>query len=166
MILEQDLTVIGAVQKTHGIMGEMTCSFDSDIDFETIDFVVLNVDGIFVPFFVDSYRGKKSGTMILKFEGINSEEEAKSFVGADIYLPCSLLDDEEQNLTYHYFVGFTVEDRILGTIGEIDDVDDATENVLFVVGDKLIPVVMDFIEDVDHSQKKLYTRLPEGLLEL
>ena len=54
----------------------------------------------------------------------------------------------------------------MGTIGEIDDVDDATENVLFVVGDKLIPVVMDFIEDVDHSQRILYTRLPEGLLEL
>ncbi len=166
MILEQDLTVIGAVQKTHGIMGEMTCSFDSDIDFETIDFVVLNVDGIFVPFFVDSYRGKKSGTMILKFEGINSEEDAKTFIGLDIYLPCSLLPDEEQNLTYSYFIGFTVEDKNLGIVGEIDDVDDATENVLFVLGDKLIPVVTDFIEEIDHDRKILYTHLPEGLLEL
>lgn len=166
MILEQELTVVGMILKPHGIMGEVTCSFSSEIDFENTEFFILCVDGIFVPFYVDSYRGKKSDTMILKFDGVNSEEEAKSFVGADIYLPCSFLDDEEQNLTYHYFVGFTVEDRILGTIGEIDDVDDATENVLFVVGDKLIPVVMDFIEDVDHSQKILYTRLPEGLLEL
>ena len=166
MIFEQDLTVVGAVQKTHGIMVEMTCSFDSDVDFETIDFVVLNVDGIFVPFFIDSYRGKKSGSMILKFEGIDSEEDAKNFIGLDIYLPCSLLPDEEQNLTYSYFIGFALEDKSLGFVGVIDDVDDTTENVLFVLGDKLIPVVTDFIEEIDHDRKILYTHLPEGLLEL
>lgn len=104
--------------------------------------------------------------MILKFEGINSEEDAKTFIGLDIYLPCSLLPDEEQNLTYSYFIGFTVEDKNLGIVGEIDDVDDATENVLFVLGDKLIPVVTDFIEEIDHDRKILYTHLPEGLLEL
>ena len=142
MIFEQDLTVVGAVHKTHGIMGEMTCSFDSDVDFETIDFVVLNVDGIFVPFFIDSYRGKKSGSMILKFEGIDSEEDAKNFIG------------------------FALEDKGLGFVGVIDDVDDTTENVLFVLGDKLIPVVTDFIEEIDHDRKILYTHLPDGLLEL
>lgn len=62
-------------------------------------------------------------------------------------------------------------DSRLGEIGSIEDVDDSTANVLFVVatddGETVyIPVVEEFINAVDDERKVVETTLPEGLVDL
>ena len=44
--------------------------------------------------------------------------------------------------------------------------DESTQNILFHVGDLLIPAVPSFISDIDHQARVITMSLPEGLLEL
>ena len=49
------------------------------------------------------------------------------------------------------------------------DIDDSTENVLFVVEDAeerevLIPIAEEFIDGIDHDGQRIYMNLPIGLL--
>jgi len=56
-------------------------------------------------------------------------------------------------------------------VGEIVDIDDATENVLFVVerGDGstiLVPAADDLVTDIDLDGKTISMLLPEGLTDM
>lgn len=51
------------------------------------------------------------------------------------------------------------------TIGRIEAVDETTINTLLELSDgTLIPAADEFIEDIDHEERKLMMRLPEGLV--
>lgn len=67
------------------------------------------------------------------------------------------------------FIGYTVFDENLSTIGVICEVDSSTINVLFVIvkddEEVLIPATTDFIVKIDDQHKQLYMKLPEGLLD-
>ena len=56
-------------------------------------------------------------------------------------------------------------------IGKIDDIDVSTDNALFIVispEDKkiLVPIVDEFITDIDMDKLSISVDLPEGLLDL
>ncbi len=57
------------------------------------------------------------------------------------------------------------------TVGEITDIDDSTENVLFVVATPssatvYLPVADEFITEIDTDRRILRMNLPEGILDL
>lgn len=172
MISFEEVFPIGQIQKTHGVAGEMACSFSSEIfSEENIDFVVLDIEGILVPFYISSFRpkGQKSGLLML--EGINSETEARQLSGKKLYIPKYHLDKvDSQEIDLSYFIGFEVQDGQAGRVGRINDVDETTPNSLFVVScgkeELLIPAGADYIRSVDHEQGILYVDLPEGLIDL
>jgi 16S rRNA processing protein RimM len=68
-------------------------------------------------------------------------------------------------------IGFTIiEDESGNAIGEIDDIDDSTDNVLFIVvtpNDVTIylPVADEFITAIDTDNHTVAMSLPEGILE-
>ena len=56
-------------------------------------------------------------------------------------------------------------------VGRIIDIDDSTENVLFIVElpDKShvqIPAVDDLVEELHENEQKIVMNLPEGLLNI
>lgn len=57
MIRQEDVYRIGRIGKPHGVGGELTFAFDDDV-FDRCDaeYLVLDIDGILVPFFMESYR--------------------------------------------------------------------------------------------------------------
>ncbi len=172
MIQKSEVFPIGQINKPHGVNGEMSFSFTSDIfDREDVPFFVFEIEGILVPFFVDEYRFNGSTTGLLKLDGVTSEEQARSFYGLTIYLPKTFLEkvtDEEIELDY--FAGFTLIDKEIGVLGIISEVDQTTENVLFVIpkpnDELLIPAGEEYIQKIDHDKKIIYVNLPEGLLDL
>ena len=91
--------------------------------------------------------------------------------GLTVYLPKTLLEKvEDAEIELDYFVGFDLIDKQAGLIGEIAEIDQTTENALFVVlrddEELLIPVGDDYIREIDHENKKICVELPEGLLDL
>lgn len=172
MITKNEIFPVGQINKPHGIGGEMSFSFSTDVfDSEEAPFFIVEIQGIFVPFYLEDYRFKTDSTGILKFDGIDNENEARDFSGLTIYLPKTYLDKtEDTEISLEYFIGFQVEENGQN-IGIIEGIDESTENVLFIVEDKngkeiLLPAIDEFITEIDHDNKTLHLDLPEGLLDL
>ncbi|WP_316929035.1 ribosome maturation factor RimM [Nitritalea halalkaliphila] len=77
---------------------------------------------------------------------------------------------EEDQYYYHDLVGFEVQDEQHGSIGTVDALYDLqTQNLLGVTyrgKEVLIPITDGILIRVDQRERKVYTRLPEGLLDL
>lgn len=78
MIREEEVYKIGKLGKTHGIKGELSFLFDDDVfDRVDADYLVLMVDGILVPFFLEEYRFRSDSNAIVKFEDIDTQDRAR-----------------------------------------------------------------------------------------
>ncbi len=162
MIREEEVFKIGQFAKPHGIKGELSLVTNSDVLEDAEDpYIVCEMDGILVPFFVEDFRYKTDTVVLVKLEDVNSEEDARMFVGKE---------DLVGDMTWDSFIGYTVTDVCKGYLGEITDVDETTINVLLRVDHKgeelLIPAVEELIPEADHEARSLTVSLPEGLIEL
>ena len=169
MIREDEVYKIGQLGKPHGVRGEITFSFTTDVwDRVDADYLVLLIDGILVPFFMEEYRFRGEHSALLKFVDIDRIEDVQELSGAEVFFPYELTpEDDEADYTWSHFEGFRVEDEEKGDLGEIVRVDDSTDNVLFELRDGcLIPAVEAFIRDIDHEQRVVRMALPDGLLDL
>lgn len=172
MIEREELIKIGRFNKPHGVKGELSFTFTDDV-FDRTDcpYIVCEIDGIFVPFFIEEYRFKSDTTALIKLEDVDNETEARPFSLLDVYFPKSYYDTEaEEEAPSDYFIGFTVVDSERGELGEIVAVDDTTENVLFEIDhdgrELLVPAVDEFVCEIDEENRRLYMNIPEGLLDL
>lgn len=167
MIKADDVYRIGRLGKAHGIKGEITMQVEDDIfDRTDADYLVLELDNIMVPFFIEEYYFKTDTTALIKFEGIDTLERAKEFANIDVYFPRDIkdnsIDSEEEALSYPMLVGFQVND-----IGKIAYIDHQTENIMFELEDgTLIPASEELIEDIDVPNKQIKMTIPEGLLDI
>ena len=176
MITEQQLIEVGFIAKLHGLKGEMQARItDSIIDeVEHCPYLVCELDGIYVPFFLESLRFRSSESALLKFEDIDSAEKAEPFCGLKLYFDRKCFTPEEQKQYDQKveedleFIGYQLIDKTLGPIGEIVDINDLTENVLFIVeheGEEvMIPAADDLILDIDDENETILMDLPQGLV--
>ena len=170
MIKEQEVYKIGVIGKAHGVKGELSIQIDDDV-FDRVDaeYLVLKLDGIFVPFFMEEYRFKSDSVALVKFEGVDTQERARELTGVEVYFPRELAEqDEEAELSYAALVGYTLIDNNSGNpVGTIADVDEQTINIMFELEDgRLIPASEELIVDVDQKARTITLDIPEGILEL
>ena len=96
MIRREDVFKIGRMGKPHGVKGEVSMQCDDDVfDRVDADYLVLDVDGILVPFFIEEYRFRSDDVVLMKLEDIDSEQQARELTGCDVYFPHSLADNGE-----------------------------------------------------------------------
>ncbi len=172
MIKQEDVVKIGQFNKPHGIKGELSFTFTNDaFDENEHSFLICEIDGIFVPFFLEEYRFKTNTTALVKLKGVDSVEKARNFTNKDVFFAKNHMQEiaSSEAVTWDYFIGFTMYDSLLGKIGEIVAIDESTINILFIVNgetnEHLIPVVEEWILSVDSENKILEVELPDGLIE-
>ena len=170
MIKEQSVYKIGIIGKAHGVKGELSIQIDDDI-FDRVDaeYIVLKLDGIFVPFFMEEYRFKSDSVALVKFEGVDTQERARELTGVEVYFPRELAEqDENAELSYSALVGYTLIDDNSGKpVGTIAYVDEQTINIMFELEDgRLIPASEELIVDVDQQARTITLDIPEGILDL
>ena len=169
MIHEEDIYQIGKLGKTHGVKGEISFLFDDDVfDRVDADYLILKVDGIFVPFFIEEYRFRSDANAIIKFEDIDTQERARELTGCEVYFPRELADTDDNSISWAAIVGFDIIEVESGNnIGRIASVDDTTLNILFCLEDgRLIPASSDLITAIDQQARTIIMHLPTGLLDL
>ena len=169
MIRDEEVYQIGKLGKTHGVKGEISFLFDDDIfDRVDADYLILKVDGIFVPFFIEEYRFKSDTNAIIKFEDIDTQERARELTGCEVYFPRELADSDDGSISWAAIVGFDIIDAESGNkIGRISTIDDTTINILFELEDgSLIPASENLITAIDQQARTITMQLPEGLLNL
>lgn len=175
MIREKEITVIGQTLKPHGINGEISATIDSDIDIAALKCLIFDIDGIYVPFFVNSFRARGSEAVLLTIDGITDEAQAAKLCSMDIFaLKSDLGGDKEDNEEGFYIsdlVGYKLMDSDGNTVGEITGYDDSTANTLLIIElpdetTKYVPVADELIEEFDPDSKTIKLNLPSGILEL
>lgn len=173
MIRRGELSEIGYISKTHGVSGEMRLVIPVDVDIEELSCVILDIDGIFVPFFLHGVRSTGTDGYLVVMDGIDSEDEACELVGKTVYaLNRELVIEEDVDRLYaEDLIGYRVVSVEGDLVGDVVDIDTSTENTLLVVsaGDGkrvLIPLADELVSELNIEQKFLKMDLPEGLLNL
>lgn len=175
MIGQSEIMPIGLLLKPHGIKGEITMQVDADIDLRELRCIVLDIDGIYVPYFIDSVRPRSSESVLVTISDIDTEEKAQELCGKEVYALRADVPNADGDDDGGFFladlVGYNIETTGNGCIGEIIAYDDSTENVLIVVrslaGKTIyIPIADEFIDGIDPDKKVVMMDLPEGLIDL
>jgi len=174
MIKPEDVFQIGRIGKPHGVKGEVSFHFTDDIfDRTDSDYLILEVDGILVPFFMDEYRFRSDETALISFCDIDSQEKARELTGCPVFfLRSEVPADDDEELTWAQIIGFSIlNDATDEVVGTLESVDDSTINTLFEVRtpegqNVLLPANEDLITDVNTSDRTISLIIPDGLLEI
>ena len=170
---KEECFYLGKIAKKFSFKGEVLAYLDTDEPelYENLESVFVECGNNLVPFFIVSSSLHKNDFLRIRFEDMNTEEDADAIMGNAIYLPMSMLPKLEGNKFYfHEVIGFDIEDKRLGIVGKIVSVNDSAAQPLFEVvkGDTeiLIPMIDQFLVKIDRKNKKVVMDLPEGLIEM
>lgn len=166
----QDFVEIGNVIKTHGVSGELIIELDNpEILEETKEPVVLEIEGLRVPFFIEHAQAISAQRARVMFDCTHTEQRAKTLVGCKVFVSPDSLDIVEDDFASPNAIsGFDVIDKKNGDLGKVQSVENLNVNPVMVVGEKnlLIPFHPQFISKIDFKKKIVRTNVPDGLLEI
>lgn len=166
---KEDYIEIGHIGKPHGYKGHMNLSITSEHDvlFDRLTFVLLEVNNLLTPFFIENLDHKHK--ILLKLENIHNDVEAKKLQSKKLFVPKENVvivegaDDSE-------YVGFELIDHTKGSLGKVIRIEEMPANDVFIVvyeGKEIIlPITDDFIEEINETTKTIKYLAPEGLIEL
>ena len=176
MITRDELIAIGHYNKPHGVAGEISATLDVEWDLlRELSCLVSDIDGIYVPFFVNAIRPKSGDTVLLTIDGVGNEKDVARLVNRDIYAlkreyRQESIDADADGYPLDFFIGFELRDSDGSSVGNITDVDEQTENAIFIIDrdgtDLMVPATDDLIVEFDVDNKVMVMDLPEGLLDL
>jgi len=172
-MLIKDCFYLGKIVKKYSFKGELLVKLDTDEPeiFKNLESVFISLRNNLIPFFVESCKLHKSQLLRIKFEEVDTEEDADALLKSDLYLPLSILPTLSGNkFYYHEVTGFTIIDENFGEVGVIDNINDTGAQELFVIDrdgtEILIPLNDEFIKKVDRDKKQILVKTPEGLIDL
>lgn len=173
MIDLADYIVAGEIIKIHGVRGQLVLQLDN-LSFENIlklESVIIEIDGLPVPFFIQSYSQRNNNSIILTIEDIVSERKANELVDKKVYFNTESIKSKKQvafqtnNLT-----GYTVIDKENSTLGILEEIlDDQYNPLLRITNGKkeiLIPYQTVFIIKIEKKTRTIIVNPPLGLTEL
>jgi len=175
MIDKHECKQVGLIVKTHGIKGELVVRlFDEfTIDHMDTEFLFIELDGGLVPFFMEEAREKNKTDVLVKLELAKEETELERLMDARVFVKKENMDDaseEEEAFSAHQLVNYSVQVVGFGPLGKIAAIKDISKNPLFEIEyegrEILIPIVEDFIVNIDDENEVIIFELPEGLIDL
>lgn len=161
---------VGRFGKTHGLSGGIRLVINEPYIDVVINAEVLfaPLDGSPVPYFAETFL--LDDPMVIKFEDVNSKEEAKVLTGLDLLLPEEETDGVLSIEDFRLLEGFIMTESDLGEIGPILGVEEYPEQIIARVQyqgrEVLVPLNESFLQSVDPELERVEVRLPEGLLDL
>ena len=163
----------GKISKPYGLQGEVHIILIPVVAQKLKPGIPLfiDIDGQRVPFFIESLDLVSNVQAIAKLEFINSLEEARAYVGYEVFLDQRDAGDSEQKANrVDEVLGYRVIDLNLGAIGRVSDIVPSEMNPMWVIEhagkEIMIPATDDFIQKIDHKNSLLHLDLPEGLTKL
>lgn len=170
--MEGEFVTLARVVKTQGRKGEVAAELHTDFPEKFAErkrLFALQKDGARRELKLEDHWPHKGG-IVLKFEGVESINDAEALVGCELQIPKAERAELEAGAAYiSDLVGVKVFDRGR-EVGSIRDVQFGSGEAptLVVQGTRefLVPYAEAFIRRLDVPGKRLEMELPEGLLEL
>jgi 16S rRNA processing protein RimM len=171
-----EYVAIGYTQKSHGLKGELKMHIEPKYleDFLKNERVYVDVKGIKIPYFIEQLRGTTD--LIVQLEDVRDRDAAIALQSRDLYLKSTdLIPEHKRELdvvqsAYAHLAGYTIIDAHSGTLGAIEQVLDMPQQEMAVIQYKgkevFIPLIPQFVRQIDETRKEVLTDLPEGLLDV
>jgi len=170
---KEDCFFLGKVVKKYSFKGELLIKLDTDEpeSYEGLESVFIDLRDSLIPFFIEKSQLHKSELLRIKFEEVDTEDDADALMKSDLYLPLTFLPQlEDDKFYFHEIIGFSIEDINFVKVGIISGVNDSTAQDLFEIDrngiEILIPMNDHFIKKVDKSNKNIIVETTEGLIDL
>jgi 16S rRNA processing protein RimM len=170
--MKNEYFYLGHITKSFGIKGQLSCYFDTDEPekYADLDAVFIDLDGEKLPYLIENIQYRGANTFVIKFQDVD-EEEAKSLIKAELYLPMSELPPLTGNRFYfHEVIGFKVIDEEKGDIGVCRDFIDISHHPIMQIDHEgteiLIPAIDEIFKNVDRENKQIHIAAPEGLIDV
>ena len=168
----QDCIYLGRILKPFSYKGELKIYIeDFYIDqIKELDSFLLKIQGSYIPFTIKAITKNKSNIFRIILDGIDSEDLAKKLADVEIYTENNMIKKEVLEKKNNYiFIDYVIYNNN-SIIGKIIDVVEIENQDLFevVFNEKriLIPLVDEFVVNIDNDNKKIIMNLPEGLTDL
>lgn len=163
---------LGKITRRHGLQGNVFLKLDTDQPemYNKLDSIFLEINGLLVPFFVAKQSWSKEDTLIISFKN-STEALVDQTIGKDVYMPLSTLPKLTGNkFYYHEVIGFEVRETDGESCGVIESVNDQTAQHYFILKlgetEVIIPIIRDWIKEVNRDEKYITMELPEGLMDV
>ena len=169
---KQDCYLLGRITRKHGLQGNVILKLDTDQPefYSKLDSIFVEINGLLVPFFIAKSSWNKHDSLILTFKN-TSEQLIEQSLNKDVYLPLSTLPPlTGKKFYYHEVRNFEIIDEENRSCGFIEAVNDQTAQHYFMANldskQVIIPLIKDWILEVDRENKQIKMQLPEGLLDV
>lgn len=174
MISHDSLVSVGETLKPHGVRGELSATFDDpEMDPAALRCLILEMDGLPVPFFLESARRRGTASWLLKFQDCDDENAAARLSRHEIFALAEDVPhpDDDEGVYLHDLVGYTVYDESDNPVGNVADIDDSTANTLLIINrsgakDALVPFSDELLLWLDTGRRALGLDIPAGVLDL
>lgn len=170
---KKDCFYLGKIARKFSFKGEVLVYLDTDEPemYTELESMFVDINGHLIPFFIEKASLHKDKFLRTHFEDVDSEAAADDIVGKDVYLPLTMLPELDGNKFYYHEVeGFTAIDQRLGDFGIIQKISDNGLQALFEIEKDgatiLVPVIDEFIIEVNRKNKSILFNTPAGLIDL
>lgn len=160
-----ELIRIGTIVNTQGLKGDVRIYPDTDYRerFEELEY--LHVEGLDEKFYIEKVRYKKN-LAIIKFKGLDHINDVEKYMNLIVYTEKLDLEDR---VYVKDIIGMKLIDHLKGEIGVLIDVIQNPAHDLYLVKttdgrDVLIPVVDEFVKEIDMEKRIINVTLIEGLV--
>ena len=161
-----ELKEIGYFVKTHGIKGHLILKSDIDFYFEDVNAFFIEQGGSNAPYFISEIKENDKGFIVL-LEEANDINKAKLLTGKKVFVDSKFVPEQEEEIEW---IGFELIDKNFGSLGKIVEVNDNGVQILVSIIYKekeiILPLVEEFIENIDESLRQIHFNAPEGLIEM
>lgn len=164
---------VGKIVNTHSLKGEVKVISSTDFEEERFKkgskLLITRGNQLIREAVVQSYRNHKN-FLLVKFEGIDSVEEAEKLKNLQIKIDSDEVGELEENEFYfHQIIGCEVFDENDKNLGEIIDILTPGANDVWVIKGEhgkeiLIPYIEDVVKQIDITNKKVNIEVMEGLI--
>ena len=163
---------IARVLKSYGTEGEILVGF-REIDPEDLNLkepVFIMFDGLPVPFFIESFKGKGASKALLRLTGISSLKDSEEIAGSDVFVrPDALEGEEDGDLSLEDLAGWTLLDGDDTQVGTISGFEPIPGNPCLYVETLdgrtvMVPFHEDLLAGIDEEALRVKILIPEGLL--
>ena len=169
---KEDCYFLGKITRRHGLQGNVFLKLDTDQPemYQKLNSILVEINGLLVPFFVAKQSWSKGDTLIISFKN-STEALVDQSLGKDVYMPLSTLPKLTGNkFYYHEVVGFEIREEDGKTCGTIVSINDQTAQHYFyldLAGKQIvIPIIKDWILELNREEKYLKMAFPEGLMDV
>lgn len=165
---------VGKIVNTHSLKGEVKVISSTDFEEERFKkgskLLITRGNQLIREVVVESYRNHKN-FLLVKFEEIDSVEEAEKLKNLQIKIDSTEVGELEENEFYfHQIIGCEVFDENDKNLGEIIDILTPGANDVWVIKGEngkeiLIPYIEDVVKKIDITNKKVNIEVMEGLID-